>query len=36
MMYILPHLLPCDVFIMAYLLRLYSIDGKWMSKSLEH
>ena len=36
MMYIFPQLLPCDVFLMAYLLRLYSIDGKWMSKSLEH
>jgi hypothetical protein len=35
-MFILPQLLPCDVFLMAYLLRLYSIDGKWMSKSLEY
>lgn len=33
---ILPQLLPCDVFLVAYLLSLYSIDGKWLSKTLEH
>jgi len=36
MMYILPQHLPCDVFLMAYLLRLCSIDGKQMSKGLKH
>jgi hypothetical protein len=36
MMYTLPQLLPCDMFLVAYLLKLYSIDGKWMSKSLKH
>jgi len=36
MMYILPQLLPCDMFLVVYLLRLCSIDGKWMSKSLKH
>jgi hypothetical protein len=35
-MYILPQLLPCDMFLVACLLRLYSIDSKWMSKSLKH
>jgi hypothetical protein len=37
MMYILSQLLPpCDVFLVAYLLRVYSINCKWMSKSLEN
>jgi len=36
MMYILPQRLPCDMFLVAYFLRLYSIDCEWMSKSLEH
>ena len=36
MMYVLPQLLLCGVFLVTYFLRLYSIDGEWLSMSLEH